>query len=218
MGTYTTYFKFYKPGPTELVDAETDVAQNLRTFDKLAKGMFEYQNTDVSSISSLIPLEDKQSGARYYKTYSNSIYFINDDLNTEQDPVTNADFIDLSSYLINGFNPIPGGYVAYKLTGNSGTLSQLCELEGEIRLNIYDAMTVNTTYTVATLPSPVWPSVGHYFDLSAGNTGLNYSMGRMLINTNGNMTWTRYGDTITAGSTENKISLSGIRFWLGTTP
>ena len=217
MGTSTTYFRFYKPNASELVDAETDVAQNLRYFDKIAKGMFEYQNTDVSSISSLIPESDKLSGARYYKTYSNSIYFINSSLDTQQDPVTNSDFIDATQYLVNGFNAIPGGFPAYKLTGNSSNVSQLVEFSGEIRLNNYDAMTPNTSYTPFSLPSSIWPATAHYFELSAGNSSTNYAWGRMAVNTSGSMTFVRFGDTFSNGSVENKISLSGIRYFLATT-
>jgi hypothetical protein len=212
MPTYTPNFNLLKPVATELVDVNSQLNRNLDIIDKPLRGLFDYINTDVTSITAYEL--DRKPGYKYFKTYSNTLWFTGADNLVHQD---NTVFVlawgDLESYLINGWKSLPGETLRYRARGNTATNTVAYDISGSIILNNYDQIAANTTLTVMNLPSFMIPTRSCYYMQYGGDPG-SLSCARVFIGSAGTMQVVKYGANAAAGNTQNKISLAGIRFFV----
>lgn len=206
MGTLTSPYKFYKPDGGDVVDAETQLNRNLDIVDQKFKIVYDYAGTDVSSVNTSDL--DKSIFAKYYKTHSNTVGYIDTSGQIRLDSrAVVPQFEDFA--FLNGWNAIPGvdspvGFVVE--TDEAGAIKYI-RLTGSIRLNSFDNIVPGTSYTVGNIPTGRRPATSKVF---RANCDTNLSIADFVVNTAGNVIVTRFGNAQSAGAASNLISLSEI--------
>ena len=209
MGTYTTPYKLYKPDGGELVDVETQLNRNLDWADDKFERTFDYQATDIQVIST--SNLDKTTGCKYYKTYSNSIVYI-DSAGVPRIDVRglNPQFEDIS--FLNGWQNVTGvkSPVGYFKETDENLVLKYIRCIGNIRLNNFDAIVAGTVYTIGTVAAAAKPIVSRDW---VGNCDTNNSIAKISVSfSTGNISVIRYGSAQSNGNASNQISLTNMEW------
>lgn len=229
MGIYTTNFGLYKPDATENVDVDSQVNRNLDIIDSNMKPLMEWQRYDGSSISGDSALV-KKHGYRFYKTYSNSIWFYNATTDSVLQGLDNfcPSWKTLTAVISAGYTGVgvdadPSGPDWPHLCQISRSVSASdIEMSGKIRLSTSAELPLNTTTTIiSNLPTDMRPlEQKNFITASPGGSSVQatYSITRIVVNTNGTVTYYRMGDNVGAVNSLHYISLDGVRYSTDVTP
>jgi hypothetical protein len=213
MGEYTTNLKLYKPDANEFVDEDVQLNRNWDILDVNLRRLLEYEYT-----TDAVPnVTNSVSRPKFYKAYSNSIqtYFKigNFFWQGPSNPVNS--WATAKSWLASGWteNPDLPLYVR-SIRRTSGVVNSEVEWAGAIWMG-GSSIPIGTTEIVIPdggIPSAYRPARTQYFTMWGGNTSTVYSVARILISSAGRMEIRRYGISPSAGSNENRIELTGIKY------
>jgi hypothetical protein len=212
VGSYTTTFKLYKPDPTEFVDPDVHINNNLNTVDKALKRLLEYEYSN-DAVPDVVDSVDR---ARFYKSYSNSVtaYFRSGNFFYQDPTAFVSTWTRTGSLLSPGFFEHPDFPVAYRII-RKASAPTTAEIEWTGALwNNGNVMDLNVNVgAVMTLPALAIPTVTKYFTMWSGNTAANYSIGRVGFFTGSNdLQYKRYGQDPSSPSDECRIELTGIKY------
>lgn len=222
MGTYTANFDLYKVDSSENVDVDSQVNRNLDIIDGESKPLLEWKSYSGSSISGDVGLI-KKLGYKFFKSYSNSLWFWNGSTTVQDPNVTVDSWLDTSSYMASGYTGV--GAVgsstwphmrARLISGSNYEVT----LSGQMKLSSGAELPLNTTTTILTLPSSLFPLRPFNFLVAApGGSSVvsTYSIARIGITVSGGVTYYRMGDN--AGATSVRyVCLDGVRFSMDVAP
>lgn len=176
MGDYTPNQKFWRIGSGDLVNVEQDLNYNLDRVDYRMRTLVEYMKTDVQSISGT-PSMVKEPGMKWYKTYSNAIWYAHDNTGIYQDPNAQVDqwFTDITFEA--GFSSLDTGSnrIGYSTFGGQ------VRLRGKLIRTGLAAFTKNTATDVFTLPTAVLPAKSRYCFVHMGEGLTQFQTARVFI-------------------------------------
>lgn len=174
MGTYTTTQQFYKPDTTELVDVEQQINYNLRRIDERVRPLIEYQMTDVTSISaSDLP---KDTGFKWWKSYSNSIWHYRDGGIFQDANAANSTWSTIGLTLINSYSSYDNNFqVSY--SSHNG----MVRWRGKVSLSNLGNLPTNTATKFLTPPTGFSPAKERYFTVYGGNSTGDFQCFRIRI-------------------------------------
>jgi hypothetical protein len=203
VGDYTATQGFYKPNPVgELVDVEQHLNFNLRRIDERVKPLLEYQITNETSItSSSLP---KDTGFKWYKPYSNSLWTWRADGLIQQDVNSFVDnWTDATTFL--------NSYTSYDTTKrlSYSVFNGFVRWRGKVKLSNDAALPTNTTTAFLTPPSATVPTKARYFTVWGGNATSDFQSFRIFIPSTGNMEFIKYGGN-GATSSENYFCMDDV--------
>jgi hypothetical protein len=213
VGTYTSTFGFYKPDASEFVDPNVHLNRNWDIADSAVKRLLDYEYTSVQFPDMS---QAKTSRAKFYRPYSNSVVQYRKATNSwYQDPAAFVSpWTHLSGAFVEGYfeqDLIPIYYRIIKKAGGTTAEVEWCgaiwELGGAMELNA-NAQPIGP----GSIPAAICPAVSKYWNVWAGNTTNDFSVARILIGNDGRMEFKRYGVNPGAGSMENRVELTGIRY------
>ena len=209
MGTYTANQRFYQINPTELVDVNQDLNYNLRRADQRVKPLVEYQWTDVESVSqSDVP---KDTGFRWYKTYTNSIW------NWQDNDIYQDGNGQIAVWQVSGIT-FESGYgsrddtifrIAYAIHDNH------CTWRGELAKLDGSDLPANVSTDVFTPPDSTLPLTSKYITVYGGNATGDFQCGRIFIPAAGSadkrIEFCKYGGNGNS-STEKYLSFNDVAY------
>jgi hypothetical protein len=214
MGDYTPTQRFYLPDGDELVNVEQDLNYNWDRADERVKALVEMQRTDEASISvSSIP---KDVGYKWFKTYTNSWYFLSAASTTAitdvNSVVTNWDVAGITFEAGYGSVNLEESRIAYAIQDG------FVHLRGRLCLNgTATDLPLNTTVNFMTLPTSAMPARNKYFTVYGGNAGADFQCARLFIPESGaadpRLEFCRYGG-VASSAQERYISLNGAYYGL----
>lgn len=210
MGDYTSKQKFYLIDGSELVNVDQDLNYNLARADARIKPLVEYQVTDEPSITtSSLP---KETGFKWYKTYTNSIWAQREDGLVYQD--TNAwvdgwSTSDITFYNNYGSMNLDADRVAY--TAFNGFV----RFRGKLVLNGGGTdLPANTTTKFMEIPSQwLHPTKARYLMVYGGNSSTDFQCARIYVPpqtaTDKRIEFCKYGGSAT-GNIEKYLGLNDV--------
>lgn len=213
MGSYTSTFKFYKPDPEEIVDVELNLNYNWRIADSICRGLLEYKNspTQIPDVS------DAFLGFRWYKSYSNAIWYWRDVGGVSQyfqDTYSRVGpWVSAAGIMASGWESHPDNPAQYRIV-DTGSGTTEVEWSGAIWL-AGAAPTLNLNYNpVMNLPGLIIPVVTKYFQQNAGNSTTGYNVARVGFFSAGQCELKIWGSGNWQNTAERKVDLAGIRYAL----
>jgi hypothetical protein len=217
LGTLTTNLKLYKPDPTEFVDPEVQLNRNWDIADAAVRRLLEYEYTN----DAMPDIVDSVDRARFYKPYSNSFmaYFRNPNFFYQDPNAFVSTWVPSAAWLSSGWSEQPELPLVHRIVKRTGTSVTEIEWMGAVwKGGAFIDNNVNMTLVEpGTLPTIIRPATNKYFNMFAGNTGTDYGMVRILIHTDGRIEAKRYGVNPGAGSAENRLEFTGIKYSLEVT-
>lgn len=164
MGDYTPNQKFYLTDPEELVNVEQDLNYNIRLADTRVRPLVEYQWTDLASITqSDLP---KDTGFKWYKSYTNSVWVRASDGLIYQDVNSQIDTWSTGFTWASGYGPANTNVDNVAVTMQNG----MVRLRGQVVLNGGSTdLPLNTNTNVFELPVQFKPVDPCYITLYGGN-------------------------------------------------
>lgn len=209
MGEYTDTQRFYLADPEELVSVENDLNYNLRRADERVRNLVEYQYTDEQSIT--VSSLTKEQGFKWYKSYSNSVWFGRGTGTQIWQSVANP----VDEWKVTGLS-FESGYqsmdsdinrTAYCITGNWVRLRGRVIRTGQLEIP------TESIINFLTLPDEAMPKRARYFTVWGGNATSDFQVFRVFIPavTDGDkrMEMMKYGGNATSEA-ERYISLNDI--------
>jgi hypothetical protein len=178
MGTFSTPQSFYLIDGNELVNVNQQINYNWQRADDRIKPLVEYLPTDVSSItdSSLI----RETGFKWYKKWSNSIFYYRDGLILE-DVNCKVDTWSFSGITFEtGYGSLDSdkSRIGYSISDN------FVRWRGRLVLNgTANDLPLNTTVDFMTPPDSALPARSKYFTVYGGDAGggSNYQIFRVFV-------------------------------------
>jgi hypothetical protein len=213
MGSYTENQKFYLIDGEELVNVEQDINYNLARADERVRPLVEYQITDEPQISSSsLP---KDTGFKWYKTYTNAIYSYQANGGIAQDVNASVDTWSVSGISFEtGYGSADQGVdrIAYSVYNN------FVRFRGRLVLNGGTSdLPANVITDFMTVPNSILPTRNKYITCYGGNAGTDFQMFRIFIPNktlpDGRIEFMKYGGNGSA-STERYLSLNDVFYGL----
>jgi len=213
VGTYTNTQKLYKVAPDEIVEVESNLNYNWTRLDRRVKNLVEW---NIDEDASLIQTYPQENGFKYFKRYSNSLWYSWANATTGvqeffQDAGSNVGNWTLMPDLTSPWTNVIDHKLMYRLT-SAGTV----QLRGRLRYGAYTEIPLNTTFDLGTLPTSIRPtsSTGRYFFKNNGDgDDIAFSQCRLLFGSNGGFQVVRYnGVQSTVPVTERYIDFNGIEY------
>ncbi|MGS2592231.1 hypothetical protein [Streptomyces hebeiensis] len=210
MGDYTDNQKFYIIDPDELVSVDNDLNYNWIRADTRVRSLVEYQATSVSNITTSLVIEQ---GFKWYKKYSNSIFYSYDG-QVYQDPNARVE-----AYKTDGLVFESG----YSSNDNSTDRVSYMEHNGFIRFrgnvvlnNKDNDFPLNTVVNFLTMPESILPVRQRYFFVHGGvATGADFQTFRIFVPPKNSgdprMEFIKYGANASS-SGERYLSLNDIYY------
>lgn len=176
MGDYSPNQKFWLIGENDLVNVEQDLNYNLNRVDYRMRTLVEYMKTDVASISAT-PSMVKEPGMKWYKTFSNSIWYCHDNTGIYQDPNAQVDTWNTNVTFEAGFSSLDTSTnrIGYSVFGG------LVRLRGKLIRTGMAAFVKNTATNVFTLPAAAKPDEARYFHVHMGSGLTQFQCARFFI-------------------------------------
>jgi len=210
MGDYSPNQQFYLTDPSELVDVEQHVNYNFRRADERVRPLVEYQITSLPSISDSDLTKD--TGFKWYKTYSNSIYHWRDgaifqDANATVGAWSFSNIVFASTYT--SFNSAEGR-IGYMLDD-----AGIVHWRGKLAFNAGSALPANVATKFLVPPSGYSPNRARYFTVYGGDSTGDFQCYRIFIPDSAasdkSFEFCKYGGNGTTTG-ENYISLNDIHY------
>jgi hypothetical protein len=220
LGEYTDNQKFYLIDPTELVSVESDINYNLHRADSRVRSLIEYTTVDpsVSNISVSTTI-DKDTGYKFYKAYSNSVWSYDgrstqvlQDFNSIVDPWSVEGITFEPGY--GSPSAFPQDRIAYSVRDN------FVRLRGRLVLNdTSNDLPLASVENCFTLPTNILPLTQKYFFCNGGNAASNqFQTFRVFIPPNDasdkRIEFIKYGGNA-SGSGDRYLSLGDIYYPIG---
>lgn len=176
MGTYSPNQDFWLIGENDLVNVDQDINYNLSRVDYRERTLVEYMKTDVASISAT-PSMVKEPGMKWYKTFSNSIWYCHDNTGIYQDPNAQVDSWNTDITFEAGFTSLDSNTnrIGYSIFGGQ------VRLRGKLIRTGLAAFTKNTATDVFTLPVAAHPDESRYFFVHMGEGLTQFQVARVFI-------------------------------------
>ncbi|MFE1145205.1 hypothetical protein [Streptomyces rochei] len=209
MGSYTNPQQFYLIDGEELVNVDQDLNYNLARADERVRPLVEYQVTDEASISaSTLP---KETGFKWYKRNTNSIWVFRDDGFIYQDPNAWVDAWETSISFYNSYSSMNLGddRIAYS------AFNGFVHLRGKLVLNGGATdLPANTSVKFMEIPEQYLPIDARYATVYGGNaSGGDFQMARIYIPPRAaadkRLEFCKYGGVATQ-ETEKYLSLNDV--------
>lgn len=222
MGTYTSTFKLYKPDATEFVDVDVQHNPNLDIADSAVRRLLEYEYTNLA----VPPTSGTLNSSRFFKPYSNAVVtWLKSSSTFYQDPTAYVSpWVSAKQYLQAGWVEHPDFPFCYRIIKKSGGTTTEVEWTGAVVGQYPNPATIDVNINLIVvdtgslpLPSTIRPTVSKYFQVSAGNTSANFSVGRMFFSSGGGVEFKRYGTDPTTPGDENRMEFTGIKYNLEVT-
>lgn len=181
MGNYSPNQDFWLIGENDLVNVEQDLNYNLNRVDYRERTLVEYMKTDVASISATASMV-KEPGMKWYKTFSNSIWYCHDNTGIYQDPNAAVDSWSTDVTFEAGFSSLDSSSnrIGYSIHGG------LVRLRGKLIRTGFAAFTKNASTDVFTLPVAARPDESRYFHIHGGSGLTQFQSARLFIPAAGN--------------------------------
>lgn len=176
MGSLSPNQKFWLIGQNDLVNVEQDLNYNLERVDYRMRTLVEYMKTDVASITATSSMV-KEPGMKWYKTFSNSIWYCHDNTGIYQDPNAQVDTWNTDITFESGFSSLDTSTnrIGYSIFGG------LVRLRGKLIRTGLAAFTKNIATDVFTLPASARPDESRYFFVHMGEGLTQFQVARIFI-------------------------------------
>lgn len=179
MGSYTSVQQFYLIGEDDLVDVDQNLNYNLQRADDRMRPLVEYARTNSASITT-DPALTREVGFKYYKTFSNAIFY---GVNTFGTMAQDGNGI-VPGWSTTGITFEPN-YGSLDLSTNriswAKYFNSWCRLRGALMFNNLSAFPKNVTTKFMTLPPVMYPAKSRYFFLQMGNGSGQAQTARVFI-------------------------------------
>lgn len=215
MGNYSPNQNFYLTDPDELVNVEQDLNYNMRLADARVRPLVEYQWTDEPVIGqSDLP---KDTGFKWYKSYTNSVWVYREDTGVTQDTNSQIDTWSTGLTWAAGYGPANNNVDNVAITMQNG----MVRLRGQVVLNGGASdLPLNVSTNVFEIPVQFKPVDPCYITLYGGNASSgDFQTFRFFVPgaAAGSQfcQFIKYGGTGSSAS-ERFLSLNGVYFTVDT--